>query len=82
MTVNPVYGAETRRMTFVAARDGIEAAIGFARQGRSTYRHCVLLSTKRGVEKPHHFSFREYRRKAIQSYLGFKKFLSIHAPGT
>lgn len=79
--MSPVYGAETRRMIFVSSRDGLDAAIEFARQGRATYRHCVLLSVKRGIEKPHHFSFREYRRKAIQSYLGFKKFLSIHAPG-
>lgn len=76
------YGAETGRMIFVLNRDGMDAAIAFARQGRATYRHCVLLSAKRGIEKPHHFSFREYRRVAVKSYLGFKKFLSTHAPGT
>jgi len=51
------------------------------------YRKCVLQSQKklnatpkhlRKFEKPHYASFREYRRKFIQSYCEFKRFVGAN----
>lgn len=78
--------AEANRLAFVEQRDGVQGAIEFAKQGIKVYRRSVLQSAKRGYgvkgslyadKSPHHGSFREYRRGFIESYLEFKKYISI-----
>lgn len=75
---------ENNRIAFVIARDGIDAAKVWAQQTLAIYRSCVLSSSKRGYgvkgskfadKKPHHASFREYRKTFIVSYLILKNFL-------
>ena len=79
--------SERQRLSFVEQRDGIHGAVDFARQGIKIYRSCVLQSAKRGYgakgsayadRKPHHASFREYRRGFIESYLAFKAYVELH----
>ena len=76
---------EEARLKFVEDRDGVQGAIAFAKQGMHIYRTSVLQSAKRGYGvkgspfanmKPHHASQREYRRKFIESYLDFKRYVA------
>jgi hypothetical protein len=78
---------ESDRLSFVESRDGLQGAIAFAKQGIHIYRRSVLQSAKRGYGvkgsafadmKPHHASFREYRRTFIESYLAFKRYVAEH----
>ena len=66
---------ETARLAFIEERDGIAAAIEFSKRTMQLYRKCVLMSRKRGYDKPHHASLPEYRRTFIASYLSFKSYL-------
>lgn len=67
--------AEEERLQFVENRDGKQGAINFARQTMRLYHKAVLTSRKRGHVKPHHASLPEYRRKFIESYCAFKKYI-------
>jgi hypothetical protein len=80
--------SEKQRLDFIIERDGLDEAIAFAKRTVVIYRKCVLQSQKklnatpkhlRKFEKPHHASFREFRRKFIQSYCDFKRFISDNA---
>lgn len=66
---------EQQRLQFITERDGIDGAVDFARRTLKIYRTAVLRSRKRGHDKPHHASIPEYRRKFIESYCAFKKFI-------
>ena len=70
---------EKQRLDFIIERDGLVEAVAFAKRTMVVYRKSVLKSQKRGFEKPHHASFREFRRKFIQSYCDFKRFISDNA---
>ena len=70
---------EKQRLDFIIERDGLVEAVAFAKRTMVVYRQSVLKSQKRGFEKPHHASFREFRRKFIQSYCDFKRFISDNA---
>jgi hypothetical protein len=79
--------SEKDRLSFVEKRDGKDGAIKFSKQGVMIYRRCVLQSSKRGYgvagsafadKQPHHASYREYRRKFIESYLAFKKYIAYN----
>lgn len=67
--------AEDRRLRFMEQRDGIAGAVDFAQRTMKMYRTAVLCSRKRGFDKPHHASFREYRRGFIESYCAFKRYV-------
>lgn len=69
---------EEERIRFLEQRDGVSGAKDFCRRTMKIYRAAVLTSAKRGFGKPHHASFREYRRGFIQSYLEFKRY--AHSP--
>jgi hypothetical protein len=75
---------EKDRLSFIERRDGVQGALSFARQGYTIYRRSVLQSAKRGYgvkvsafadTRPHHASFREYRKAFIESYLCFKRYI-------
>lgn len=66
-------GAEQKRISFIVGRDGLGNAKAWALRTARIYRAAVLKNGKDG-SKPHHASFREYRRKYIESYLCLKKF--------
>lgn len=68
--------SEFERLHFVEQRDGLAGALAFARQTMVIYRKAVMLSRKRGHEKPHFASLPEYRRQFIESYLVFKRFVA------
>ena len=79
--------SEKQRLDFIIERDGLDEAIAFAKRTVVIYRKCVLQSQKklnatpkhlRKFEKPHYTSFREYRRKFIQSYCEFKRFVGAN----
>ncbi|MCK5642994.1 MAG: hypothetical protein KAJ19_19460 [Gammaproteobacteria bacterium] len=59
------YGRETKRLAFVEQRDGIKAAIAFAKQGIRGYRSSVL--SKKG---------NMYKDKMIMSYVCFKRYVA------
>ena len=59
------YGRETKRLFLIQERDGIDAAIEFARRGIVLYRQCVLK------KKTHTM----YKENMIKSYLSFKKYV-------
>ncbi len=77
--VQEMIVSEKQRLDFIIDRDGLAEAITFAKRTMVVYRQSVLKSQKRGFEKPHHASFREFRRKFIQSYCDFKRFISDNA---
>lgn len=72
---------EQQRIQFMINRDGIDAAVDFARRTMVSYRKAVLRSYKRGYGPKsqkgniHFASIPEYRRKFIESYCAFKKFI-------
>jgi len=76
----PIH-SEERRLDFVRQRDGLHAAVTFAKQVRSQYRNSVLMSYKRirfrnlQDAKPRHGSFPDYRRGFIESYVVAKRFI-------
>ena len=70
--------SEKQRLDFIIERDGLVEAVAFAKRTMVVYRKSVLISRKRGFDKPHHASFREYRRKFIQSYCEFKCFVGAN----
>lgn len=74
-----IYSSEHHRLQFLEQRDGKSGALDFAKRAMDMYRTAVLCSRKRGHAKPHHASFPEYRRKFIQSYCDFKRYLNEHA---
>ena len=77
--VQEMIVSEKQRLDFIIERDGLVEAVAFAKRTMVVYRQSVLKSQKRGFEKPHHASFREFRRKFIQSYCDFKRFISDNA---
>lgn len=66
---------ETARLAFVTNRDGLEAAVAFARRTLIVYRASLFRSRKRGFNPPHHASLVEYRRGFILSCLSFRSFI-------
>jgi len=68
--------SEKQRLDFIIERDGLIEAVAFAKRTIVIYRKSVLMSRKRGFGRPHHASFREFRRNFIQSYCDFKRFIS------
>jgi hypothetical protein len=70
---------EKQRLDFIIERDGLVEAVAFAKRTMVVYRKSVLISRKRGFDKPHHASFIEFRRNFIQSYCDFKRFISDNA---
>lgn len=73
---------EQDRLNFIIQRDGIDAAVDFARNTMKIYRKSVLRSHKRGYGynsqkgNIHFASIPEFRRKFIESYCAFKKFVA------
>ena len=76
--VQEMIVSEKQRLDFIIERDGLAEAITFAKRTMVIYRKSVLISRKRGFDKPHHASFREYRRKFIQSYCEFMRFVGAN----
>lgn len=79
--------SEKQRLDFIIERDGLAEAVAFAKRTMVIYRKCVLQSQKklnatpkhlRKFDKPHYASFREFRRKFIQSYCDFKRFVGAN----
>ncbi len=70
--------SEENRIEFIETRDGLEAALQFARQTVFVYRTCLLRSRKRGYDRPHHASLPEYRRSFIESYVYLKHYIRQH----
>lgn len=66
---------EYDRIKLIESRDGLLAALEFAKTCLKIYRSCVLHSRKRGFNKPHHASTSMYRRGFITSYLSFKEYI-------
>lgn len=64
---------ESGRIKFVINRDGIAEAKMWALRTLRIYRAAVLKNGKDG-SRPHHASYREYRRGFIESYLCLKSF--------
>lgn len=60
------------RITFLIDRDGINSAIEWVRRTLRIYRSCVL-------NRKHFASSHEYRRRFIESYLSFKRWLEQQA---
>ena len=71
---------EKQRLDFIIERDGLVEAVAFAKRTMVVYRKSVLISRKRGFDKPHHASFIEFRRNFIQSYCDFKRFIKDNSP--
>jgi len=67
--------SEQKRLAFIENRDGICYAVEFAKRTMNQYRTAVLTSRKRGFSRPHFASLQEYRRKFIESYCEFKKYI-------
>ena len=78
MLIDTEYPLEYDRINFVIERDGLKKAIEFAKQTLKVYRKSVLHSAKRGIEKPHHASFRDFRPKFIKRYLEFKRLIATY----
>lgn len=72
--------SEKQRLDFIIERDGLNEAVVFAKRTKVIYRKAVLMSRRRGYEKPHHASFREFRSKFIQSYCDFNRFIKDNSP--
>lgn len=70
-----IYEREVQRILFIVSRDGIDAAIEFAKRGIKTYRTGVLHTKKRYNERASHLSVSPYKEYAILSYLQYKDFL-------
>ena len=70
--------AEEQRLAFVEERDGIDGAVDFAQRTIIQYRIAVLNSRKRGSVNPSHASLPQYRRGFIESYLAFKRYISVY----
>ena len=66
---------EDERLAILIDRDGLSAAVDFAKRTLQIYRTAVLTSRKRGHKKPHHASLPEYRGKFIKTYLYYKQFI-------
>lgn len=60
--------SEERRIQFLVSRDGLDAAIGWVARTMRIYRGAVL-------DKRHFASQDEYRRKFIEAYCDFKRWL-------
>ena len=69
---------EKTRLKFIEDRDGSDLALNFAYRSMKIYRSAVLHSAKRGVANPHFASTNQFRRKFIESYLGFKRYIAIN----
>lgn len=61
-------GEEKGRIEFLVRRDGVEAAAGWVDRTMRIYRRAVL-------DKRHFASRDEYRRKFIEAYCEFKRWL-------
>jgi hypothetical protein len=70
---------EYDRIKSIEDRDGVIAALEFAKTCLKIYRSCVLHSRRRGFNKPHHGSTAAYRRGFINSYLSFKRYIACHS---
>ena len=66
---------EYERIKGLVDREGMPAAIEFAKRTYKNYRVCLFQSRKRGFAKPHHASIPEYRRGFVMSCLSLRKFL-------
>ncbi len=65
---------EKRRIEFLIERDGLEATRAWVARTMKIYRQAVLY--KGDINKRGHFATTiAFRRKFIESYLSFKKFL-------
>lgn len=62
---------EDRRIEFLVARDGINAAAAWVRRTMSIYRRAVLM-------KNHYASGPPYRREFIEAYCAFKRWLETN----
>lgn len=71
MSPNSHRDAEIQRLWFLAQRDGLHAAVEFARRTYAKYRECLRLDGKNG-RKFHHASLPAYRRGFIESCLVFR----------
>lgn len=72
---------EEKRIAFVEERDGPEAAYAFVVQTYKIYKKALMLSRKRGCERPHFASLPEYRRNFIESCVVFRAYKSQHQKG-
>lgn len=75
-----IYQGEIDRLNFITQRDGLDAAIEFAKRGIKIYREGVLRSHKRKNFRnldytPSHLSHMPMRRFAIMAYLQYKEFI-------
>ena len=61
--------SEEGRIAFLVQRDGRDAALEWVSRTRRIYRRAILNGR-------HHASTQEYRRKFIESYCDFKRWLS------
>ena len=67
---------EDDRLTLLIDRDGLQAAVAFAKQTMGIYRTCFFTRTKNGQK--HYCHDKKYRRSFIESYLAFKRFYLQH----
>jgi len=68
---------EAQRLAFIEARDGIQAAVEFARMAQGIYRACIL-SHRREVVGQNRRNFakdRENRKRIIQSCREFRAYI-------
>ncbi len=75
-----IYQGEIDRLNFITQRDGLVAAIEFAKRGIKIYREGVLRSHKRKKFRnldytPSHLSHMPMRSFAIVAYLQYKEFI-------
>ena len=67
--------AEIDRLAFMEMKHGKNEALAFAERAMRQYRKAVTRSRKRGYKNPHYASLPEYRRRFIESYCAFKRYL-------
>ena len=72
--------SELTRLFLMIDRCGLDDTIEFANRTLRIYRRSVLMSAKRGYDKPHFASSREFRPKFIRSYLILKEFIRAFKP--
>ena len=65
-------GPERGRITFLIERNGLEGAHRWALRTLRSYRRAVL---DRDVRHGHHAASGEYRRRFIEAYCHFKRFV-------
>lgn len=63
--------SELHRLVFIAQRDGLHAAVDFARRTLKLYRTCLRLRGHNGTKR-HHATLPQYRRGFVESCLVFR----------